>query len=257
MQLEFELHPKQVWPLPPPPSRFLDILGHFSESQNFWNFWYTFCIRIHRVCYQSRQEPKILMIFLKLFLCIFPLQNPGTPWILNYISCRLQVVTPLPHCLYSQCSPITGQWCRQTEQSPNHSLFNVHCTMYSVNCTQYTVHFTTLYGVVYTVQCKLSLVYNSLLCTLSSSASDRDHAAHSSSHLSEWSPDLIIPWKAGWSPCAYYHSDRPKIHAATLGWSWSHRVLACFQGTTVPGPHSYPWGVCYQQGLPCLVFTSW
>ena len=24
--------------------------------------------------------------------------------------------------------------------------------------------------------------------------------------------------------------------------------------TTVLGPHSYHWGLCYQQGLPCLVF---
>ena len=26
--------------------------------------------------------------------------------------------------------------------------------------------------------------------------------------------------------------------------------------TTVLGPHSYHWGVCYQQGLPCLVLIS-
>ena len=30
---------------------------------------------VHRVCYQSRHKPKVLMIFFKLFLSIFPLQN--------------------------------------------------------------------------------------------------------------------------------------------------------------------------------------
>ena len=27
--------------------------------------------------------------------------------------------------------------------------------------------------------------------------------------------------------------------------------------STVSGPHSYLWGECYQQGLPCLVFIPW
>ena len=38
-----------------------------------------------------------------------------------------------------------------------------------------------------------------------------------------------------------------RLQAQTLHrWSSHH----CF------GPHSYQWGLCYQQGLPCLVFTS-
>ena len=28
------------------------------------------------------------------------------------------------------------------------------------------------------------------------------------------------------------------------------------KATTVLGPDSYHWGLCYQQGLPCLVFAS-
>ena len=70
-----------------------------------------------------------------------------------------------------------------------------------------------------------------------------------------WATGARICWSMAISsfilpPLSVYQS----MFSANEGTHWTTQYYDML--TNVLGPHSYEWGVCYQQGLHCLVLTS-